>query len=188
MLRKLTRHVLLAVLLCSLFPVENLIAQDLQPRNAPTLTLVNPGIVTAVRGKSENVEIEFRVPAGFHVNSNKPHSEFLIPTTLKMTAPTDIVIGGVNYPPGEDASFPFAPTDKLSVYGRQFSISFGIRPLSTVIPGNYAVRGNLKYQACDNATCYPPKLLPVNFQIKVVKSTVESKGTKNPAQSPHAHR
>jgi hypothetical protein len=57
-----------------------------------------------------------------------------------------------------------------------------------VIPGGYAVRGNLKYQACDNATCYPPKLLPVNFLVKVVKGKIESTGAKNPAQSPHAHR
>ena len=188
MLRKLTRHVLLAVLFSALFSTGNLVAEDLQPRKAPTLTMVNPGVISVPRGKSGNVELAFRVPAGFHVNSNKPHSEFLIPTSLKLTAPTDIVITGINYPPGQDTSFPFAPDEKLSVYGSQFSINFGVRPLAHVIPGKYAVRGNLKYQACDNATCYPPKLLPVNFLVKVVKGKTESSGAKNPAQSPHAHR
>ena len=188
MLRKLTRQILLAVMLSLVFTATLLTAQDLQPRKAPTVTMVPPALVTVQRGKSGSVELEFRVPSGFHVNSNKPHSEFLIPTTLKLTAPTDIIIGGVNYPPGHDTSFPFAPDDKLSVYGTQFSINFGVRPLASVIPGKYAVRGNLKYQACDNATCYPPKLLPVNFLVKVVKGNVESRGAKNPAQSPHAHR
>jgi hypothetical protein len=188
MLRTLTRHVLLAVLLSTLITVKNLAADDLHPRKAPSVTLVNPGITSVTRGKSAKVELEFRISPGFHVNSNKPHSEFLIPTTLKLTAPTDIIIGGVNYPPGQDTSFPFAPDDKMSVYGSQFSISVNVRPLASVIATKYAVHGFLRYQACDNATCYPPKQLPVDFVVKVVKSTTPSSGARNPAQSPHAHR
>jgi hypothetical protein len=47
------------------------------------------------------------------------------------------------------------------------------------------MRGSLRYQACDNAQCFPPKTLPVNFDVKVVK---EPPGPhKNPAQSPHVH-
>jgi uncharacterized membrane protein len=49
------------------------------------------------------------------------------------------------------------------------------------------LRGELKYQACDNAACYPPKKLPVQFEVRVVKGTFAS-GKKNPAQSPHVHR
>ena len=69
--------------------------------------MVDPGITTAIRGKAANIDLFFRVSPGFHVNSNKPHSEFLIPTTLRLTAPTDIVIGVVNYPAGIERSFPF---------------------------------------------------------------------------------
>jgi hypothetical protein len=148
---------------------------------------VDPGVTSVVRGKAAGVDLFFRVSPGFHVNSNKPHSEFLIPTTLRLTAPTDIVIGTINYPAGVEKSFPFAPDDKMSVYGSQFAINFAIRPLGNVIPGRYAVHGALKYQACDDATCYPPKQIPVNFLIKVVRSTTESHG-RNPAQSPHIHR
>ena len=68
-----------------------------------------------------------------------------------------------------------------------FVINFAIRPLASVMPGKYAVHGVLKYQACDDATCYPPKQIPVNFLIKVTKSTSEPQG-RNPPQSPHVHR
>jgi hypothetical protein len=184
---KLTQQALLVVLCSMLISVSGLNAQELSSRKPPSVTMVDPGVTSVVRGKAGNIDLFFRVSPGFHVNSNKPHSEFLIPTTLRLTAPTDVVIGVVNYPAGIERSFPFAPTDTMSVYGSQFVINFAMRPLATVIPGKYAVHGVLKYQACDDATCYPPKQIPVSFQIKVVKSTTEGQG-RNPAQSPHVHR
>jgi hypothetical protein len=60
-----------------------------------------------------------------------------------------------------------------------------VHPLRSVVPGKYAVRGTLRYQACDNAQCFPPKTLPVNFDVKIVKEP--SQGHRNPAQSPHVH-
>jgi hypothetical protein len=167
--------------------LAELSAQDLKPRKAPSVTLVDPGITSVARGKAASVDLFFHVSPGFHVNSNKPHSEFLIPTSLRLTAPTDIVIGTISYPAGVEKSFPFAPDDKMSVYGSQFVINFAVRPLGNVMPGRYAVHGALKYQACDDATCYPPKQIPVSFLIKVVRSTTEPH-RRNPAQSPHAHR
>jgi len=97
------------------------------------------------------------------------------------------VIGKVSYPKGEDMSFPFAPGEKLNVYTGDFAVRVVVRPLHNVVPTKYAIHGNLKYQACDNAACYPPKQLPVSFEVKVAKG-VETAPRRNPAQSPHAHR
>ena len=69
------------------------------------------------------VNLNFRVPPGYHINSNTPKSEFLIPTALKMDLPTDIILGKIEYPAGEDTSFPFSPDEKLSVYSGDFTIS-----------------------------------------------------------------
>ena len=142
-------------------------------------------VVTVTRGKSNPVHLRFHVGSGFHVNSNKPKSEFLIPTVLKLNAPTDIVIGRVTYPAGSEMSFAFAPEDKLSVYTGEFPVVVEVRPLAEVIPARYMIRGELKYQACDNAACYPPKKLPVQFEVKVIKGPPPRR--KNPGQSPHVH-
>jgi hypothetical protein len=163
------------------------VAQDLPGRKAPSVTLAPVPMPTITRGKPGTVELHFRVGSGFHINSNKPKSEFLIPTALKMNPPTDIVAGKVTYPPGEERSFPFAPNEKLSVYSGSFTVSVVVRPLASVVPGRYMMRGQLKYQACDNAACYPPKQLPIEFEVKVAKGT-SSTGRRNPAQSPHVHR
>ncbi len=64
-------------------------------------------------------------------------------------------------------------------------MAVSVRPLASVLPGKYVLRGNLKYQACDNAACYPPKQLPVQFEVKVVKAPPPPR--KNPGQSPHIH-
>jgi Disulphide bond corrector protein DsbC len=162
-----------------------LAAQEPPGRKIPSVTLTPPGIATVTRGKANTVELRFHVSSGFHINSNKPSAEYLIPTVLKLDAPTDIVLGGVTYPEGQQMSFAFAPDEKLSVYSGEFDLEVMVRPLASVLPGDYDFHGQLKYQACDNAACYPPKQLPVRFVVKVVKAPPPPK--KNPAQSPHIH-
>lgn len=161
-------------------------AQDLPSGSrAPSIEYFPPEIAAIYRGQAKPVELQFRIASGFHINSNQPKQEYLKKTELKLDAPTDIAIVKVGYPQGEDRSFPFSPDEKLSVYTGDFAVSVTMRPLKTVLPAKYAVHGMLKYQACDNAACYPPKQIPVSFQIKVSKEPPAHR--RNPAQSPHAH-
>ena len=172
--------------MCLIFTCLFAPAQMTGPKT-PSVTIAPVPLLTVARGKAATVNLDFRVVRGFHINSNTPHSEFLIPTALKLDAPTDIAVGRIKYPPGQDITFPFSPGEKLNVYSGDFKVALTIRPLHTVVPGKYAFHGNLKYQACDNAQCYPPKQLPVSFEVKVTRGT-ETGGRRNPAQSPHAHR
>jgi len=152
---------------------------------SPSVTMASVGLVTAPRTTQTRVDLNFRVAKGFHINSNTPKSEFLIPTALKMDVPTDIALGRISYPAGTDLSFPFSPDEALNVYSGDFTITVAVHPLKSVVPGKYVMRGSLRYQACDNAQCFPPKNLPVSFDVKVVK---EPPGPRhNPAQSPHVH-
>jgi hypothetical protein len=151
----------------------------------PSVTLEPVPMATATRAKQTTVNLNFRVPRGYHINSNAPKSEFLIPTALKMDLPTDIILGKIAYPEGEDVSFPFSPDEKLNVYTGDFTIGLAVHPLHSVVPGKYVMHGVLRYQACDNAACYPPKTVPVRFDVKVVKEPTT--GRRNPAQSPHVH-
>jgi hypothetical protein len=172
--------------LLSLAVIVTASAQEYSKRQ-PTVVYSPPESTSIDRGHLGGVVLHFRIPAGYHINSNQPKQDYLKKTELKVDAPTDIAIAGVTYPAGEDRSFPFDPNEKLSVYTGDFSLKVLVRPLRTVVPARYAVHGVLKYQACDNAACYPPKQLPVSFEIKVLKGTA---GTvhHNPAQSPHAHK
>ena len=152
----------------------------------PVVSMAPAPVVSVTQGKAATVPLSFRVSRGYHINSNRPKSEFLIPTTLKIDATTDIVIGKTTYPDGQDMSFAFAPDEKLNVYTGDFEVDVLVRPLHDVQVGKYVVRGILKYQACDNAACYPPKQLPVSFDVRIAKAPPAAR--KNPAQSPHAHQ
>lgn len=156
-----------------------------QTGKAPSVTMAPVETVTAQRAARTPVSLNFRVAPGFHINSNTPKSEFLIPTMLKMSVPTDIVLGKIDYPEGKDLTFPFSPNEKLNVYSGDFAIKLIVHPLHSVTPGKYVMHGMLRYQACDNAQCFPPKSLPVDFDVKVVKEPATPH--KNPAQSPHVH-
>jgi len=149
----------------------------------PAIVYNPPEITSINRGHLGGVVLQFRIPNGFHINSNQPKQEYLKKTELKLDAPTDIAIAGVTYPAGEDRSFPFDPNEKLNVYTGDFAVKVLVRPLRTVMPAKYAVHGMLKYQACDNAACYPPKQLPISFEIKVIKAAAETMH-RNPPQSP----
>jgi hypothetical protein len=161
------------------------VAQDGPGRKAPSVTMVPPPLTTIIQSKSGTVDLHFRIGSGFHINSNTPKSEFLIPTVLKISPPTDIAVGRISYPQGDEMSFPFAPDEKLSVYSGDFTLTVLVRPLH-VLPAKYMLHGTLRYQACDNAACYPPKTLPVQFEVKIAKAPPPPRA--NPAQSPHAHR
>jgi hypothetical protein len=162
-------------------------AQDLPPGSkAPSITYFAPEITSVYRGHAADVQLQFRIASGFHINSNRPKQEYLKKTELKFDAPTDIAIVKVSYPEGEDRSFAFDPNEKLSVYTGDFAIGVSVRPLKTVLPAKYAVHGTLKYQACDNAACYPPRQIPVSFEVKVSKDP-KANHRRNPGQSPPRH-
>ena len=133
-------------------------------------------------GKPAEVELRFRVKEGYHVNSNQPKSELLIPTTLKLDLPTALAAGGITYPPGKDLSFPFDPSEKLNVYSDDFVVKARLTAAKTATTGSFTVHGELHYQACSDNACYPPKSIPVQFDVHVAGAKSAHNGT---PQSPH---
>src|SRR5262249_33659117 len=133
----------------------------------PSVEMAPVGPVKIQAGGATKVDVAFRVGAGFHVNSNKPHSEFLIPTELKLSSPPQVTVSSVKYPAGQDESFPFAPNENLSVYSGDFTVTAELKAPAKASAGTYPVKGELTYQACDKAACYPPKTMPVQFQVTV---------------------
>jgi DsbC/DsbD-like thiol-disulfide interchange protein len=146
-----------------------------------------PMASVTVKGKQPTpVQFTFRVQPGYHINSNQPSSEELIPTQLHFSLPGDLVIGKVEYPAGKLTSFPFDPQQKLSVYSGDVVIKALVLAQADASPGAHTVHGELRYQACDNNACYPPKKLPIEFDVKIASATTAGshKSGRNP-QSPN---
>jgi len=152
----------------------------------PSVSLVTTGPVTISKTKPTKFSLTFRVGDGYHVNSHTPTTENLIPTSLKLDPPQDIAIGRLTYPPGKDREFEFSPGEKLNVYEGDFTVTALATTTANVNTGAYKMRGELTFQACDKAQCYPPKKTPVEFDLKVANPA--TKGRRNPGQSPHVHK
>ena len=68
---------------------------------------------------------------------------------------------GATYPAGTDFTLPIDPKTKLSVYTGEFTIQARI----VAEPGNHLVEARLRFQACDNNACMPPKTITVPIDV-----------------------
>lgn len=112
-------------------------------------------------GKATSVALHFRVAAGLHINSHTPREAELIPTTLVVPEASGVRMELADYPPGADFALPADPKLKLSVYTGEFVIHARL-----VAPaGDRLVEAKLRYQACDNTQCMPPKTITVAIDV-----------------------
>jgi hypothetical protein len=175
---------------CLLFSGAALFAQqdDLSIKSRSFVSVDPVSTVAVTPGRSTPVRFTFHVLPPYHINSSKPLAEELIPTQLHFSLPgNDIVIGKIQYPAGVLKSFPFDPTTKLSVYSGDVVVRGLVVATASGSTGTYTVHGELKYQACDNNACYPPKKLPFTFNVKVGAKSRSGKRARPNGQSPHIH-
>ena len=113
-----------------------------------------PAVLAA--GKRAVLEVRLVVGSGFHVNSHTPKSELLIPTVAKLE-PQDagVRVEPVEYPRGTSYRFATDPGEVLDVY----TGAVVLRVPVIAAAGDHVLQGTLRYQACDQRSCFPPKTL-----------------------------
>jgi len=112
---------------------------------------------TIAAKKPATLELRFQIINGYHVNSHTPKSDFLIPTVVTLTPAQGVKAGEPKYPQGRPYSFSFDPGTKLDVYAGAFTVKLPV----VASAGEHSIGGTLRYQACDNASCYPPRTVPL---------------------------
>jgi len=142
------------------------VAQGISFGDAPAakkghVVLLSDGVDVAA-GKVQWVELRFRVDPGFHINSHAPKDPLLIGTALKLDTGHGVDVQGMDYPKG--AAFQLGQgkdAQMLDVYQGEFRMR--VRLIAD--PGNTTMSGTLRYQACDDAACFPPKNLDVKVAV-----------------------
>ena len=134
---------------------------DRLPLKQEAVQYLYPEQITAPAGKSTAVVLHFRIAPGLHVNSHSPKDESLIPTALSIPAESGVKLDAATYPQGTDFTLPAEPQSKLSVYTGDFAIQAHI----TTAPGDHLVEAKLRYQACDQQQCMPPKTATVAIDV-----------------------
>ena len=122
--------------------------------------------VAGKRNAAVQVKIPVAVKDGYHVNSNKPNEESLIPLKLAWTGTGALEGGTVTYPKPSLEKYEF--TEKpLSVYTGAFHLVANFKVAANAQAGPGAATGKLRYQACSNRACYPPKTVDVTISYQV---------------------
>jgi len=136
-------------------------------RAQTVLTIASPAKVTAKTGSTVEAKVHLHLGPEYHANSNTPSDDFLIPMRLTWSA-GPLEAPEVTYPKPEMGKFSFS--DKpLSVYTGDFDITTKFKVSPTAAPGPMVLAGKLRYQACNDHMCLPPKTLDVSLPIDVVK-------------------
>jgi hypothetical protein len=128
---------------------------------AAAVAYLFPEQVTVPAGKISPVALHFRIAPGLHINSHTPREDYMIPTVLSMPESSGVRLAGASYPSGTDITLPLDLNTKLNVYTGEFIIQARI----VATAGDHLVEGKLRYQACDQSTCMPPRTITVPIDV-----------------------
>jgi len=119
------------------------------------------------RGATFEAAVVVNIAKGFHMNSNKPSEDYLIPTTITPNPPPGIRVIGTTYPPGQMKTFTFSPDKPLNVYTDTVTLRIKLVAEDSAALGATAIPVTLRYQACNDTACLPPVRLPLMVNLDV---------------------
>ncbi|MFZ0454413.1 MAG: cytochrome c biogenesis protein CcdA [Ignavibacteriaceae bacterium] len=116
-------------------------------------------------GGEIKLAVKAKIDSTWHINSNKPYDDYLIPSKLTLEN-KDFNIEQTLYPKAHDLKLSFSEKP-LSVWQDNILIGCLVKANENLTPGNYPVIVTLNYQGCNNATCLPPTSVKDTIQIEV---------------------
>ncbi len=118
------------------------------------------------QGSSFQVAVVIDIDNGYHINSNRPAEDFLIPTALKIGALTGLRANPVRYPKAKNQKFSFSEKP-MSVFEGRAILRFTARALPSLSPGSHTIKGKLTIQACNDQACLRPQTVDVEIPLEV---------------------
>jgi DsbC/DsbD-like thiol-disulfide interchange protein len=127
------------------------------------LTVRPPEQITAKRGTAFVETLKVVVQPGFHVNSDKPTDEFIIP--LKLTwKDGPLEAKSTTYPKPEEIQ---VGGEKLTVFTGAFNVQTDFKVPEHAQPGTATMTGKLRYQACNDQMCFRPATMDVRLPVVI---------------------
>jgi thiol:disulfide interchange protein DsbD len=149
-----------------LFPRANHSANAF-PQSAPNIG-VNAQLASEKVRKGGRVQgtVVMDIPSGYHVNSNRPLEKYLIASQLQFETPAGVRVGPIVYPRALLRSLKFSKS-KVSVFEGHTTIRFSVAVPASFKSDSVELKGRLRYQACNDDVCFPPRTTEVKVWLKV---------------------
>ena len=129
------------------------------------LSVTPPQKVIAKRNETVPVDLRIDLRPGYHVNSDKPTDPYLIP--LKITwFNGPVQAGDTIFPKPTMQKFEFSE-HPLSVFENTFKLTTKIKVAQDAPVGPVKLQGKLRYQACNEKMCLPPRTLDVSVPVEI---------------------
>jgi DsbC/DsbD-like thiol-disulfide interchange protein len=129
------------------------------------VNVIAPEKVVAKRNTTQSLDLTVQVKQGFHVNSTTPSDEYLIPLRLTFTD-SPVKVADIVFPKPKMQTFEFA-TKPMSVYEGDIRATAKLKIPATVPAGPQTITGKLRYQACNDRMCLPPRTLDIKVPVEI---------------------
>jgi len=122
--------------------------------------------VAGKRGAAVQAKIPLAVDPGFHVNSNTPNEQYLIPLKITWKQTGALEGGAIEYPKAVQEKYDFSEKP-LSVFTGKFEVIANFKVAANASAGPGVAAGQLRYQACNDKMCFPPKNIDISLPYSV---------------------
>lgn len=130
------------------------------------VTINTPPKTSVKRSQVVTTDVEVQLRNGFHVNSDKPNDPYLIPLRLTWITPAIADATEVTYPKPALEKLDFS-AKPVSIFSGDFKTQTKFKIASSAPLGEQVIVGKLRYQACNNRECLPPRTVEVKIPVDV---------------------
>lgn len=120
----------------------------------------------AKKGRTVRATVVMDIPSGLHVQSSKPLDKFLVPTKLDVETPSGMNVGPISYPRPLMRKLKFSKGN-VAVYEGKAMIRFNVTVPANYSGGSGEIKGKLRFQACNDDSCFPPVTREVKMWLNV---------------------
>ena len=120
-----------------------------------------------IAGTDLKIAVKAVTQESWHINSNKPNEDYLIPTELGLTEGSPFNLTKTIYPKSVNVEFAFSDVP-VSVYEGEVLFGGVINIPADVKPGDYDLEFTLDYQGCNDISCMAPATVSKTLTISVV--------------------
>ena len=118
------------------------------------------------KGRVVRASVVMDIPSGLHVQSNKPLDKFLVATKLDVETPSGMNVGPITYPRALMRKLKFSK-NTVAVYEGKSMIRFNVTVPANYSGGSGEIKGKLRFQACNDESCFPPITREVKMWLNV---------------------
>lgn len=127
--------------------------------------MLPPAAVRLEAGEEVSIPLKVVIRPGYHINSDTPAEDYLIPTRLTWND-SGLKVKSTEYPQAETVKYEFSEKP-LSVFSGSITLRSTLAVPDPVPSGLKELNGKLRYQACNDKACLPPVTVDVTVPVAI---------------------